>query len=192
MLRGLGFTNLPDQSQMAAITFSDVVVSHVPFDNDLLFHELVHVEQHRQLGIETFSDLYVRGFLNGGGYEGIPLERNAYLLGDRYAQNRSGSFAVADEVATWIAGERFEPPLRRLRRSSGANRPVSLTPSERHRYGASPAMRPKNEHPHPLENTHTAMRIRAVLVALTTGSSRRATGHVDLGVLQRTRTLAQN
>ncbi len=51
MLRDLGFDNLPDQSAMTAITFSDVVVSHEPFSNRLLFHELVHVEQHRQLGI---------------------------------------------------------------------------------------------------------------------------------------------
>ena len=66
MLKGLGFTNLPDQSGMGAITFCDVVVSHEPFSDGLLFHELVHVEQYRQLGIPRFSELYVRGFLNGG------------------------------------------------------------------------------------------------------------------------------
>ena len=49
MLRSLGFNNLPDQSAMAAITFRDVVVSHEAFSNGLLFHELVHVEQYRQL-----------------------------------------------------------------------------------------------------------------------------------------------
>jgi hypothetical protein len=32
---------------MAAIMFSEVVVSHDPFVNRLLFHELVHVEQYR-------------------------------------------------------------------------------------------------------------------------------------------------
>jgi hypothetical protein len=57
MLRTLGFNNLPDQSTMGAITFSDVVVSHEPFSNTLLFHELVHAEQYRQLGIP-------RAFLN--------------------------------------------------------------------------------------------------------------------------------
>ena len=64
MLRSLGFNNLPDQSTMGAITFCDVVVSHEPFSNGLLFHELVHVEQYRQLGIPRFSEFYVRGFLN--------------------------------------------------------------------------------------------------------------------------------
>ena len=64
---------------MAAITFCDVVVSHEPFSDGLLFHELVHVEQYRQLGVPRFSELYV-GFLNGGGYEEISLEVNAYTL----------------------------------------------------------------------------------------------------------------
>jgi hypothetical protein len=61
MLAGMGFSNLPDFSRMAATTCSDVVVSHVPFTDGLLFHELVHVEQYRQLGIPRFSELYVRG-----------------------------------------------------------------------------------------------------------------------------------
>jgi hypothetical protein len=42
-----------------------VVVSHQPFNHGLLFHELVHVEQYRQLGIQQFANLYVRGFLRG-------------------------------------------------------------------------------------------------------------------------------
>ena len=71
MLKGLGFTNLPDQSGMRAITFSDVVVSHESFSDGLLFHELVHVEQHGQTGISHFSDLYVRGFLSGGSPSGV-------------------------------------------------------------------------------------------------------------------------
>ena len=98
VLRSLGFNTLPDQSAMAAITFCDVVVSHEPFSNGLLFHELVHVEQYRQLGIPRFSELYVRGFLDGGGYEAIPLEVNAYALGGRFVQNPANRFSVADDV----------------------------------------------------------------------------------------------
>lgn len=101
MLRSLGFNNLPDQSTMAAITFSDVVVSHVPFTEGLLFHELVHVEQYRQLGIPRFSDLYVRGFLNGGSYEAIPLEVNAYMLGGRFESDPHRVFSVEHEVGRW-------------------------------------------------------------------------------------------
>ena len=99
MLRSLGFKNLPDQSGMAAITFSDVVVSHEPFSPGLLFHELVHLEQYRQFGINRFADLYVRGFLNGGSYDKIPLEANAYNLEGRFVRNPRQIFEVAQEVA---------------------------------------------------------------------------------------------
>ena len=83
------------------------MVSHEPFSNGLLFHELVHVEQYRQLGIPRFSELYVRGFLSGGSYEAIPLEVNAYTLGGRFEQNPANRFSVADEVGRWIAEGRF-------------------------------------------------------------------------------------
>ncbi len=107
MLRNLGFNNLPDQSAMGAITFSDIVVSHGPFTDRLLFHELVHVEQYRQLGIRRFAELYVRGFLKGGGYDAIPLEVNAYTLGGRFEITPVQRFSVADEVRNWIMKGRF-------------------------------------------------------------------------------------
>jgi hypothetical protein len=103
----LGFRNLPDFRTMAAITFGNVVVSRQRFTHGLLFHELVHVEQYRQLGIPEFSRLYVRGFLSGGGYEGIPLERNAYALGARFEANPRQQFSVSDEVTEWIRHDRF-------------------------------------------------------------------------------------
>ena len=107
MLRDLGLSNLPEFSLMSAITFYDVVVSHAPFSNGLLFHELVHVEEYRQLGIPRFAELYVRGFLTGGTYESIPLEVNAYILGGRYESNPAQQFSVADEVRRWITDGRF-------------------------------------------------------------------------------------
>jgi hypothetical protein len=103
----LGFRNLPDFRMMAAVTFGNVVVTHQSFTLGLLFHELVHVEQYRQLGIPHFSSLYVRGFLSGGGYEGIPLEKNAYALCARFEANPLQRFSVSDEVAEWIRNGRF-------------------------------------------------------------------------------------
>ncbi len=107
MLRSLGFRNLPDQSTMGAITFSDVVVSHQAFTDGLLFHELVHVEQYRQLGVPRFAELYVRGFLDGGSYDAIPLEVNAYTLGSRFEASPTHEFSVHDEVQDWITHGRF-------------------------------------------------------------------------------------
>ena len=106
-LKRWGFKNLPDQSGMGAITFCDVVVAHEPFSNGLLFHELVHVEQYRQLGIPRFSELYVRGFLNGGSYEAIPLEVNGYTLEGHFEQNPARQFSVADEVRSWVVENKF-------------------------------------------------------------------------------------
>jgi hypothetical protein len=107
MVKMMGFSNLPDQSSMAAITFKDVVVSHEPFSNGLLFHELVHVEQYRQLGTKRFSELYVRGFLNGGSYEAIPLEVNAYTLDRKYQRTPGQGFSVEEIVNQWIIEDRF-------------------------------------------------------------------------------------
>ena len=107
MLVGMGISGLRDLSQIAAITFHDVIVSHVPISSGLLFHELVHVEQYRQLGIRRFAELYVGGFLSGGGYDGIPLEVNAYSLGRQFEADPRRQFSVADVVARWVREDRF-------------------------------------------------------------------------------------
>jgi|SRR5579862_9414200 len=106
-LEALGFCNLPDFSAMAAITFSDVIVSHEPLEGALLFHELVHVEQYRQLGVDRFAELYVKGFLSGGSYEAIPLEINAYRLEGAFRKAPHRRFSVEEEVSLWIRERRF-------------------------------------------------------------------------------------
>jgi len=107
MLHELGFRNLPDFQTMAAITFNDIIVSHERLDARILFHELVHVEQYRQLGIERFAELYVAGFLSGGSYEAIPLEVNAYGLKGTFLNSPHRPHSVDNEVAAWIRDGRF-------------------------------------------------------------------------------------
>lgn len=47
----------------------------------LLMHELVHVDQVRRAGGErAFACAYGRGYLEGGGYRGNPLEEEAYAF----------------------------------------------------------------------------------------------------------------
>jgi hypothetical protein len=98
---------LPDFSHMAAITFVDTVVSHEPFTDRLLFHELVHIVQYQKLGLEQFANKYVTGFLSGDSYDGIPLERNAYELDARFAAAPTKPFSVSDEVQGWIKAGKF-------------------------------------------------------------------------------------
>lgn len=96
--RMMGFKNLPSFADTAAVTFVDVIVSQEEFANSLLFHELVHVVQYEELGTREFACRYVNGFVNGGSYENIPLEKNAYELERRYTANEKPPFSVADEV----------------------------------------------------------------------------------------------
>jgi hypothetical protein len=106
-LREMGFTGLPDFTAMAAITFCDVVVFHQPVTTELLFHELCHVEQFRQLGIHRFAELYVRGFLSADRYDYIPLDLNASLLRYRFLKNPRRPFSVEIDVSGWIQSGRF-------------------------------------------------------------------------------------
>ena len=100
-------STLPDFADMAAITYVDTVVSHEPFTDRLLFHELVHVVQYEMLGLAEFDAKYVKGFLSGGSYPAIPLEMNAYELDTRFAVAPTKPFSVADEVQKWIDRGRF-------------------------------------------------------------------------------------
>lgn len=107
MKMGFEARSLPDFAEMAAITFVDTVVSHVPFTSRLLFHELVHVVQYEKLGLAEFAAKYVRGFLDGGSYEAIPLEVNAHELDARFDAAPTRPFSVEAEVQSWIDAGRF-------------------------------------------------------------------------------------
>jgi len=101
MAKMMGIRNLPDFSAMAAITFVDVIVSHEEVSDDLLFHEMVHVVQYAQLGLKEFAARYVNGFVQGGSYEEVPLEKHAYELEGRFSRERGQVFSVANAVRRW-------------------------------------------------------------------------------------------
>src|ERR1700730_5481806 len=86
---GFGAGSLPDFADMAAITYMDTVVSHEPFTDRRLFHEVVHVVQYEKLGLAEFAAKYVKGFLIGGSYPAIPLEMNANELDGRFAMEQT-------------------------------------------------------------------------------------------------------
>ena len=88
---------------MAAITFVDVIVSHEDFTDALLFHELVHVAQYAQMDLKEFAARFVNGFIQGGSYEEIPLEKQAHALEARFSQGSGNPFSVDDEVRQWRA-----------------------------------------------------------------------------------------
>lgn len=103
----LGYGRVLHPATTAAITFQHVIVFMQPMPMRTLFHELVHAEQYRQLGVKRFAQLYVRAFLGSGRYEEIPLEVQAYELDARYAANPALPFPVKDEVGRWIEEDRY-------------------------------------------------------------------------------------
>jgi hypothetical protein len=92
----LGF-RFPDVGLIAAITFDRVIATRQPMDRSTLFHELVHVAQYRALGVRLFAREYVRGLLETGTYESIPLEAVAYRLEERFRWSGE-SFQVQEEI----------------------------------------------------------------------------------------------
>ena len=105
LLAGLGMPLDMDFHDAAGITFGDLVLiagngGEEPVDPPLLFHELVHVAQYRNLGIGGFARQYVRGWLeNGRAYLAIPLEREAYGLEARFRAGESFPVEPASAVA---------------------------------------------------------------------------------------------
>lgn len=63
-----------------------------------LFHELVHVQQYRSLGMGRFCSRYIAGWCRGGwSYLDIPLEEQAFALQGRF--DRGEVFSVMREVS---------------------------------------------------------------------------------------------
>lgn len=92
-----------DFTNATGITFDNcVLLNQSPLTMDLLFHELVHAEQYRRLGVSRFAAAYVRGFAECGFvHQDIPLEMIAIALTDRYLA--SEKFGVSEQIATWLS-----------------------------------------------------------------------------------------
>ena len=87
---------------MAGIRFQNVIAHVDRLTRTLLFRELVHAVQYKHLGLEGFAQGYVRGFLSGGSYEEIPLEKQAYELEAKFRMNPDRIFSVEQDVLTRI------------------------------------------------------------------------------------------
>jgi hypothetical protein len=93
---------------MVGITFQDVVVHVEPLTTPLLFHELIHAVQYKHLGLSGFAKHYGHGFLTGGSYEEIPLEKQAYGLEERIGLPEIPPCTLCGEdVTEWIRKNQF-------------------------------------------------------------------------------------
>jgi hypothetical protein len=105
--KDLGFLNLPNFPQMASLTFMDVVVFNERIADRALFDGLVHAVQFYILGLQRYSDLFVRGFLRTNAPFAVPLEAHALALASRFARNSSATFSVEEQVRLWIREGRY-------------------------------------------------------------------------------------
>lgn len=110
-LRRVGFAGILPSHSVAGIALIDTVVIVTPAAHEqhvaslpLLFHELVHVEQYRALGVRGFLREYIGGWLAADRrYDEIPLEVQAFGLTERYESAPGDPFSVAAAVRAGIA-----------------------------------------------------------------------------------------
>jgi hypothetical protein len=102
LVRRMGIATI-EFDRILGITFVDTIILAERVTGrallPTLFHELVHVEQARQLGARAFVRRYVREWVEAGRYGAIPLERDAYALQRRFEETPPAPIDVAAEVA---------------------------------------------------------------------------------------------
>ncbi len=105
--KALGLTNLPDLAHMASLTFEDVVTFPGEITDRRLFHALVHAVQFTVLGLERYTELFVRGFLRTGSHVSVPLEKHTFSLESKFAENPHKPFSVEEMVKLWTKQGRY-------------------------------------------------------------------------------------
>jgi hypothetical protein len=105
--RALGFLNLPQFTHMRSLTFLDVVVFNERITDRALFHGLVHSVQFEILGLERYTDLFVRSFVNTRLHFSVPLEAHAFALESKFAGAPTSRFSVEDKVRLWADQGRY-------------------------------------------------------------------------------------
>jgi hypothetical protein len=105
--RASGFVNLPEFAHMHSLTFLDVVVFNDKITERSLFHGLVHAVQFEILGLERYTNLFVRGFLQAKLHFSVPLEAHAFALESKFAGAPTSRFSVEDKVRLWADQGRY-------------------------------------------------------------------------------------
>jgi hypothetical protein len=105
--RALGFANLPEITHMHSLTFLDVVVFNEKVTERSLFHGLVHAVQFAVLGLERYTELFVRGFVNTKLHFSVPLEAHAFSLESKFMGSPAHRFSVEDQIRLWVKQGRY-------------------------------------------------------------------------------------
>jgi len=57
--------------------------------------------------MKEFATRFINGFIQGGSYEEVPLEKMAHALESRFSQGDDNPFSVDDEVRQWRETEKM-------------------------------------------------------------------------------------
>ncbi len=105
--RAMGLVNLPEWTHMRSLTFLEVVVFNEKLSERSLFHGLVHVVQFDVLGLERYTELFVRSFLNTKLHISVPLEAHTFSLESKFAEHPAERFSVEEKVRLWAKHGRY-------------------------------------------------------------------------------------
>lgn len=105
--RAQGFDNLPEITHMDSLTFVDVVAFNETLTERSLFHALVHAVQFQILGVELYTELFVRSFLRTRTHFTVPLEAHVFALTSMFQRPSPEKFSVEDHILRWIADDRY-------------------------------------------------------------------------------------
>lgn len=105
--KALGITNAAELTHATSQTFYDVVVFHGELTQRSLFHALVHVVQFNVLGLEQYTDLFVRSFAQTRLTSKVPLETHAFALEAGFAEGPAKPFSVEEKVRLWANQGRY-------------------------------------------------------------------------------------
>jgi hypothetical protein len=105
--RALGFDNLPQVTHMDSLTFVDVLVFNQTLSERSLFHALVHAVQFQVLGLERYTELFVRSFVKMKAHFSVPLEAHAFALESKFKRPSAERFSVEEHVLRWMHDGRY-------------------------------------------------------------------------------------
>ena len=92
---------------MDSLTFIDVVVFNEELNERSLFHALVHAVQFHLLGVERYTERFVRSFLKTRTHFTVPLEAHAFSLTSKFMLTTPQTFSVEDQVVRWLIDGRY-------------------------------------------------------------------------------------
>jgi hypothetical protein len=105
--RALGFVSLPEITHMNSLTFLDVLVFNERVTQRSLFHALVHAVQFGVLGLDRYTDLFVRSFVKTRFHFLVPLEAHAFFLESKFVRSSTDRFSVEEQVRLWVKQNRY-------------------------------------------------------------------------------------